>query len=107
MNRLALFVVVSLATLAVAVPAFACGDYAHSAGPVHRVATGLTKQVAANEFSQFARVKKTRGAGNTIGQWAKSQTSTAAGNALAGMPLTSPQTQMDATALVAGLDSVR
>lgn len=100
MNRLALFVVAALATLALAVPAFATG-------PVHRVSAGLTKQAASSEFSQFARVKKTRGAGNTIGQWAKSQTSTVAGNALAGVPLTAPQTQMDATALVAGLDSVR
>ena len=98
MKRIALFATALIALAGLAAPAFA-------GAPGSRAQ--LTRQAAASEFASFAKVKKTRGAGNTVGQWAKTQTSATAGTALVGIQLTAEQTSMNAATLVSGLESVR
>lgn len=98
MNRTALFALALVAAAALSAPAFAGARASR---------TQLTRQDAAASFSQFARQKRTRGATNTIGDWAKTQSSAAAGSALVGLQPAAVQTAMDAGQLVGGLETAR
>lgn len=103
MKRTALFVLALVAAAGLSAPAFA-------GAPASR--TQLTRQDATASFAQFARQKRTRGAANTIGDWAKTDASAAlgsaaAGSALVGLQPAAAQTQMNLGQLVSGLEAVR